>query len=214
MRKLLVAVVLLALLLVVGDRVAASVVEGKLADRIDAHEGVDGAEVDVHGFPFITQVLGNHFGEVEVSLPALDADTAAGSLQVDDVTITLHDLKTADGFTRATARRVTGTGSIPYSQFDQYPQVAVAYGGDGMLEVSAPSLGGRSVLIKPDLADGLTLDLSSLGASSAIPAPIRTFLQLSLDVGGLPDGITVDAIEATESSLDLTLTGRGVDLAR
>ncbi len=80
MRKLVIAIVLLVLIAVVGDRVAAYVVEQQLASHIDSTDGVEGSDVNITGFPFLTQVVDNHFDEVEVTLPQLDRETRAGSV--------------------------------------------------------------------------------------------------------------------------------------
>jgi hypothetical protein len=187
MRKLIIAAVVVILLLFAADRLSKHFVQDRLAARIETQESVDGVAVDITGFPFLTQVLRNHFDEAHVSLPTLDTETKAGSLLVENLDVTLADIKTSHSYTRAVARSVTGSGSIPYSVFDQFAAIDVSYGGEtadgsGYLDVTAPSLGGAGVRVQPDVADGL------------------------------PDGVVIDHINATPDGLDVTLTGNDVQL--
>jgi hypothetical protein len=219
MRKLIVAVVVIVLLLIAADRVAAFVVQDRLAAAIDEQEGVDGAKVDIKGFPFLTQVLRNHVDEATVTLPTLNTGTSGGSIQVEQVRVTLKDIETSHGYTRASARSVTGSGLIPYSEFDQFG-VTVGYGGEatgggGYLKVSLPSLRGRSLRVQPSVADGLALNLGLLsGAAALLPRPLRQLVQHPYDLSGLPAGIGIRSIEASEDGLNVTLTGTKVQIAR
>jgi hypothetical protein len=219
MRKLIVAVVVVALLLIAADRVAAFVVQDRLAAAVDAQEGVDGATVDIKGFPFLTQVLRNHFDEATVTLPTLETGTSSGSIRVQQVRVTLKDIETSRGYTQVAARSVTGSGLIPYSEFDQFG-VTVEYGGEatngsGYLEVSLPSLSGQSLRVVPSVATGLTLDLGVLrGVAGVLPPAVRQLVQHPYDLAGVPAGITIKSIAATEDGLEVTLAGTKVKIAR
>ena len=130
MRKLVIVVVVLIALGLVADRAAAYVAEGMIATKVEEREGVSEADVDVHGFPFLTQALSGEFGEVELRLPTVD--TAVGDdegLLVEDVDVVLHDVRTQDGYSSATAGSVTGTAFLPYDAFRTLGPVRVGYGG-------------------------------------------------------------------------------------
>jgi hypothetical protein len=220
MRKLLVALGVLALVFVVADRVAKHVVESTLADHVEQMQSVDGVDVGIAGFPFLTQVLGNHFDEVDVTLPHLDARTSAGSIEVQDVRVSLHDVETSDRFTRATAASATGSGFVPYGAFDQFDPITVEYGGTSpngtaYLDISAPSLGAGTVRVAPSAADGMSLNLEALSVlSAALPRELRTFVSAAHEFGGLPNGLVIKRLEATEDGLRVTLAGSDVTIAR
>jgi hypothetical protein len=219
MRKLLVALGVLALLFVVADRASKYYVESTLADHVESTESVDGVDVSIGGFPFLTQVLGNHFDQVDVTLPHLDARTSAGSVEVQDVRVSLHDVETSGRFTRATAASATGSGFVPYSAFNQFDPITVEYGGtssDGTayLNVSAPSLGAGTVRVAPSAADGMSLNLDALSVlTAALPKELRSFVSAAHDFGGLPNGLTIRRMEATEDGLRVTLAGSDVTIA-
>src|SRR4051812_30097338 len=176
MRKLVIALVVLVLLAVAADRVAKHVVEGRLADHIENRQQFDDVSVDVAGFPFLTQVVARHFDDVDIAIATLRARTGAGSIRMEDVDLALHDVSTSSDFTSATAAKATGSGLVPYSAFDAFAPVKVAYGGTtadgaGYLQVSAPSLGGGSLRVVPSAADGLRLNLGALSVvTRALPS--------------------------------------------
>jgi len=71
MRALLVVVLLLVGLAVVADRVAVGVAETRVGEQLAAEGGLAGTpEVDITGFPFLTQAIGGRYDEVRISLTA------------------------------------------------------------------------------------------------------------------------------------------------
>ncbi|MFE3182174.1 DUF2993 domain-containing protein [Streptomyces violascens] len=73
--KLLVALVVGAAFLVLADRCAAMYAEKKAQQAIqnDLHLAA-APQVDIHGFPFLTQVLNKHLERVDVTVPHVPAD--------------------------------------------------------------------------------------------------------------------------------------------
>ena len=73
MRKLLIVVAVLALLAVVVDRVAEHLAEGEVASVVKEREDLPSEpDVEFHGFPFLTQVLGNDLSKVTMTLPEVE----------------------------------------------------------------------------------------------------------------------------------------------
>jgi hypothetical protein len=220
LRKLLVALGVLVLLAVVVDRGSKYFVENTLADHVEKKESVAGVDVTIDGFPFLTQVIQNHFDQVDVTMPRLDAETAAGSVEVEDVRVSFRDVGTSDRFTKAVAASATGSGFIPYSAFDQFAPISVAYGGtasdgSGYLLVSAPSLGSQTVRVRPSAVDGLSLSLDALSAlSAALPGQLRSFVSSAHDFAGLPGGVVIKGVDATEDGLRVALVGKHIVIAR
>jgi hypothetical protein len=220
LRKLLVALGVLVLLAVVVDRGSKYLVENTLADHVEKKESVTGVDVTIDGFPFLTQVIQNHFDKVDVTMPRLQADTTAGSVEVEDVRVSFRDVDTSERFTRAVAASATGSGFIPYSAFDQFAPVSVSYGGtaangSGYLLVSAPSLGSQTVRVTPSAVDGLRLSLDTLSTLSvALPRQLRSFVASAHDFAGLPGGIVIKSVDATEDGLRVALAGKEIVIAR
>ena len=69
MRALLVVLLLLAGLVLLADRVAVGVAEDQVAQQLAGKGGLVGTpEVDITGFPFLTQALARRLDEVRVSV--------------------------------------------------------------------------------------------------------------------------------------------------
>ncbi|MFD7609441.1 DUF2993 domain-containing protein [Streptomyces sp. NPDC059828] len=88
--KLAVAVVVCGMLLVLCDRVSVAYAEDKAAERIQQSLG-GGArpEVDIKGFPFLTQVLRQRIDRADVTVP----DVAADKVSIAEVHATAEDIR-------------------------------------------------------------------------------------------------------------------------
>ena len=77
---------------VVADRVAAVVVERMVASRLQCAAGLAvRPDVDIAGFPLLTQVAGRRFGEVRVRA----GDVVAGKAALRNVSVDVRDLNLA-----------------------------------------------------------------------------------------------------------------------
>ncbi|MFD0784420.1 DUF2993 domain-containing protein [Micromonospora azadirachtae] len=152
-RVLVVLVVLLLLLvgiLVVADRVAVGVAERAITDQVRQEVSKQGAqsappEVEVGGFPFLTQVLNGRYERISIvlrevrgsvqgdaiSLPKLDVDAR-------DVSASLDTIRSGQG--EVVAKTVHGTATISYDSLAALldrPGLKLSEQG-GKLAVTAP----------------------------------------------------------------------------
>ncbi len=96
--KLVVAALVGAVLLVAGDRLAVAYAERKTEEKIQQSLHLAARpQVDIDGFPFLTQVLDKRIGQARVSVP----DVAASKVSLSEV--------------HATARNVHVVGDLPSS---------------------------------------------------------------------------------------------------
>lgn len=211
MRKSLIAVAVVLALAALADVVARNVAESRLADHIDEHQSVTGTEVDIHGFSFLLQAARSEFGEVDVTLPTIQA-SASGSpvLQVDDVRLKLSDLHTSQMFTEAVADRVQGSGTVSYEQLTAILGVDVSYDEEtGGLLLAAPRL-NVGVRVEPSVDDDGNL---TLGAAQ-LPPSLRQIASTAFGFSGIPDDLEVSAVRPTRDGLRITLLARNVAFAR
>ena len=110
MKKLLIFVVIVGLLAIAGDRVAAKLATDEAKKRL-VSAGVSSPEVDVRGFPFLTQLLARHFNDVRVTTPAVRIGTG----RADQVSGTARDV-TVPSSGPATAGHLSARGTIPYAE--------------------------------------------------------------------------------------------------
>src|SRR4051794_2547524 len=100
LRPLLITLVVLGILFVAADRIAVAVAESQVADRVQQSQGLTGKpDVDIKGFPFLTQVLAGNLQNVHASADGLKADNGGqASLRVARLTADLHDVRLSNGF--------------------------------------------------------------------------------------------------------------------
>ncbi|ABP52780.1 DUF2993 domain-containing protein [Salinispora tropica] len=147
---LLVLLLLLVGLLVVADRVAAGVAERALTEQVReelATQGVQAGppEVEIGGFPFVTQVLDGRYERISIGLKEVRGSVqgdvlALPTLDIDayDVTASLDTLRSGRG--GVIAGSVTGTGTISYDSLaTRLDREGLQLGErDGRLAVTAP----------------------------------------------------------------------------
>lgn len=211
MRKLAIAAVAVLALLFVADLIARNVAESKLAEQIDAHESVQGSEVDIHGWSFLLQAARSTFGEVDVSLPVIQTKSGLGrELQVEDVQMTLHDLTVSDMFSKAVADRVVGTGTVPYEQLNQILGLEFGFDADSDgLRVTLPRL-GVSATVSPGVDENGELTLGG----AQIPGPLSTLVRQEFGFTGIPAELEVTAVKPTAAGLQVRLLARDVAFTR
>jgi hypothetical protein len=153
-RKVLIGFVVLLVVLVgllaIADRVAANVAERTIADEVRQQVAQQGAqssppEVELGGFPFLTQVLDGRYERVTIRLRDVQGSVqgdavALPSLDVDarNVRASLDTLRTGQG--DVVAETVNGTGTIDYQSLAALLDrdgLALAEQ-DGKLAVTAP----------------------------------------------------------------------------
>ena len=174
--------VLLALLLgvaVVLDRVAVGLAEDRVAQQVAERADLAGTpEVDITGFPFLTQAVSGRYSDVRVGLTADQLGQPAGTRA--DVSLRGVRLPLPDALSGAVeevpVERVDGTATLSY-------------------DLLAEELGGDTTLT-PD-ADGLriTRTLEALG----VEVPVTATGTLSLD----GQELVLDVTEAEAAGADV-----------
>lgn len=122
LRRGLVVLVVLAVLLLVGDRVAAWAAQRAVADQVARELStyqVDSAppEVAIGGFPFLTQVAAGEYEQVTMLL----RDVGSGQLRLPQVELTATGVTAPattllEGEGRIDAERVVGRATVGYDQ--------------------------------------------------------------------------------------------------
>lgn len=218
MRSLLIALLVLAAAAVGADRVAEHVAAGKAEDRLAAH-GVTDPQVDVKGFPFLTQLLSRHFGEVTMSGSAVEVNKVrAQQVHVDATDVDVP----ASG--DATAGSVRGTLLVTYQEVQDRSGLPVRMAPAGNGEVR---LSGEVVVL------GVTIDVSSIArvradgktlrvvpqsfelaggdaVSASLEGVLKDRFSVSYRLRGLPDGVTVRRVAAQSDGFHVTLAGTDV----
>src|SRR5664279_2160691 len=85
MRKaLFIVVAVVVVLLVALDRIGLLIADSQIASRVQKSQGLSSRpQVSIKGFPFLTQVIGGRYGEVDVAV----RDVTRNGLTVDKVSV-------------------------------------------------------------------------------------------------------------------------------
>jgi hypothetical protein len=226
MRRVIGALLVLAVLAVVADRVALAVAQTKLATAVQQDQHLaQRPSVRLSGSPFLTQALSGHYTGGRVAVADLRVDKLRmKTLVVDliDVRLPLSDL-VSGGIRELPVGRVTGTALIAY------PDLAAAAGitdlqirpqGDG-LEMRAPiEYLGRTVQLVTSVRVGVQngkLRMTS-GKVQGVPVPATltrlAFSRLTdaVPLDHLPYGLKLTAIHVTQAGLEVIAVARNAVL--
>lgn len=225
-------------LLVIGDRVAAGIAEdrvaGLIADKAADH-GVQSdrpPDVDITGFPFLTQVVGGHYQQIDIHLTDLSSgDLTLPRLEIRamEVTAALSDVMSGNG--PIVAGRMEADGHISYDSLtatlEEATSAKVTPQGDGLLEVSAtvevmgqqiPVTGSATVSFDGTLlqvvgenftAEGVELPP---GGQEVLDAMAQNFSR-EIPVPSLPYDLTLEDLRLEADSIVLSASAQNVPLA-
>ncbi|GHF00644.1 hypothetical protein GCM10018789_33010 [Streptomyces werraensis] len=242
LRILLVVAVVLGGIFVIVDRVAVHFAEGEAADRVRASEGLTSTpDVDIRGFPFLTQVLGGSFDEVRVGISDYEAGAGEGgrTIRIADLRADLRGVEFSGDFGSAVADSATGTATVAYDELLRNAKaeptqvapgitaevVALSDGGNGKIKVALETtvLGTKlpepvTVLSSVTVVDGNTVRVRAdalpvLGGVEIAESRVRRITDFEQKIDGLPGGISLEKVRAAADGVDVTVTGKDVRLA-
>lgn len=150
-RRLWLAVLLVAALalggLLVADRIAHSRTEAEVSRIVQTQMQLSGEpEVTVHGFPFLTQVAANRFGQVDLAGTGITAGTPERPLYVERLNLTLRDVVSTNRYRQITATELDGTAYVTWAEISRQLGVEVLPqdGGRVRVDVTADLYGQQA----------------------------------------------------------------------
>ncbi|MGW0750068.1 LmeA family phospholipid-binding protein [Streptomyces sp. NPDC002587] len=233
LRAIVIIGVVLGALFVGVDRWAVGYAENRLADRIQARQGLAGSsDVEIHGFPFLTQALSRDLERVDLRLRGVEIAAEGRKTRLSELDASFRGVKLNGDYSGGTAERAEGTGLITYADLTAASQTGatLSYGGaPGKVKVTAAvdvlgktltrsvvstitledaqdGKGGRIVRVRADEVPGEGIP----GVEKLIRR--KTDFDRTLD-SGLPSGLHLSALTSDEAGVHLTLGGTDVALA-
>lgn len=211
----------LAVGVVVADRATASAAERRLVTEIESRMHVTGTpQVDVGGFPFLTQLVARSIDRTTVHADAV----TFGDVEVTDVDLDLRGVSVA---TPVVADRLVVTGTLSPATLTRLAAnssgLAIELGVDGGALTASTSLLGIPLVahLAPRVeagvirADVTTVQLGQLDvAVDKLPGALADGLRgLQIPVAGLPDGVQLTAVEVVPGGARITAEGTHVSLS-
>ena len=218
MRALLVVLLLLVGLAVVADRVAVGVAEDRVGEQLAAKGGLAGTpEVDIAGFPFLTQAVAGTYDDVRISLTAEQLDQPEGTradIALHGVHVPLSSV-VSGSVDQVPVDRIDGTATLSYTL------LAAQLGGDTTLRpegdglritktvevlgqtipltaAGTVSLDGNQLVVDVEKAAGAGVDLPDF-----LVTRVSDLLDLRYDVPALPFGLRLTGVDPAEDGVDV-----------
>jgi len=218
-RKLLLSLVVLGLLLVGVDRAGDYVAERAVAQKVQASQHLGRTpEVDIAGFPFLTQLARQRFDEVTVRTTGVPVGSGNRTLTLSRATFTFDDVRTSRRFSSFTAATGRASGRVGYPELSRVLGLTVSYAGKGQVKAGKVfTIAGQklrpTITVQPRLVGG-ALSFGGGSGSSGVPAPVvdalRQALDLQVPLSRLPFGAKATSLHADAQGLVLRLAARDV----
>ncbi|MET9721634.1 LmeA family phospholipid-binding protein [Streptomyces zaomyceticus] len=223
LRILLIVAVVLGGVLVGIDRLAVAYAESEAAGRVKLSSARSEAiEVDIKGFPFLTQVADKRFDEVDVKATGVTATAGDKRIRVGELTVALRDVTVTGDWAGAKAGSASGTALISYADLTAASdrEATVAYGGNGKVKVT----GGvtvmgrtltRTVLSTVTVVNGDTIRVRADEVPGEGIPGIEELVRERTDFErpiGVIAGMKVEKVEPRPDGLAVTVAGKDVVL--
>lgn len=240
-KVLLAVVVVLGIVLVITDRVAANMAEDKLVPIVeeaarDHDTTAENTSVKLSGFPFLTQVLAGEFRGATVTMKnvkAQDVDLERLNVRLSSVDVprdvifggTAHDVvaSTVTGSVRITAGELADLANTTISSAAIKDIKLGADNGDltGSVHVTYAGFSGTiSGEIKPHIENGRVWVsfISATAGNLSIPPAVLDLangeLRYGITIPPLPFGLSVQNIRIDDDTVVLRANARNVELVK
>ena len=227
MKGLLITVGVLLVLLLAADRIGVLVAEDQVAAQVARQGQLAGEpDVDITGFPFLTQAVAGRYEDVRISLTADELGQPAGTtadISLQGVRLPLSDVLGGE-VSQLPVDRVDGQASVPYGLLAGQlgGDTTLAQEGDGLritktVEVLGQTIpltaAGQVALDGQDLV--VTVD-SAAGAGIDVPGFVLEQAQDLLDfrypLPALPFGLELTGLQVVDGGVDVTVAATDVVL--
>lgn len=225
LRRTAIALVVLIVFLLVADRVgnyAAEVAAGntiknsqKLSDRPD---------VDIGGFPFLTQLAAGDFDQITVTASDVPVGDNGIALRISTIRVVLDHVTVSRDFETVHAATASATATVGYDQLSEALGVDLGYAGNGRIQAQKSiTVLGRTVkptiTAEPALLNGvLSFGSTQINGLDQLGGPIAQVLNKVFDISvplqGIPFEIRVQSLTVDEGGLRLVLTGADLTYTR
>ena len=206
--------IVVAVLLTIGDRVALAVAENQFADQAVSNGMPVKPSVTIEGFPFLTQVIARDFRKVDISA----SNVPAGPVDITSVKATLTGMHLNSAFTGATVDHISVTAFVSFSS------LASAGGGTGISMVAdgpdkvkiTAGIGSFSDTEEAKISQTGPEEISVqvLNSGSPLGGLLSSFGSFSFTIPKLPATVHITSLSVTPQGLNLTATADHATLTK
>ncbi|RBY78177.1 DUF2993 domain-containing protein [Geodermatophilus sp. TF02-6] len=221
MLVLLVVLLVLAGLAVVADRVVVGIAEDRVARLIAERGRLAGRpDVQIEGFPFLTQAVRGRYDDVRIALTAADLDQPAGTradVSLRGVHVPLSDVLSGS-VQEVPVEHVDGTVTLSYDLLAQRlgPGTTLAREGDGLRVQRTVEVAGVTVPLTATGTialdgDEILFDVQDVSSEDEhvpdfIVDQASDLLDLRYGVPDLPFGLRVTGVSVADDGVDVAFS--------
>ncbi|MFL6162406.1 MAG: DUF2993 domain-containing protein [Jatrophihabitantaceae bacterium] len=226
-RGLLVTLLVLVLLLIAVDRVGVLIAERAVGSKVQSSQNLDHRPaVHIEGFPFLTQVIANHYQTIKLDADHLTVGSRDKRVALDTLDARLTGVRATNHFSGVTAKQVTATAKIGYPELSRLLGGPISYQTGGRLRANRSITvlgqtitGTVSAVVTVPGGDQLGFSDVRVGVADAgVQLPQSAVDELTsvfsnqLSLTGLPFGLRVRQLEPTSAGVRITAIATDVDL--
>lgn len=227
-----ITVAVIVVLLVAADRISLLVADSQIASRVQKSQGLASSpKVSIKGFPFLTQVIGGRYGEVDVAV----RDVTRNGLTVDRVSVHAHGVSVplskvlSGSVIEVPVGRADGQVTLGFANLNSYISrqlgQVLTVSSDGQklrltgtlpvppnLSVTAEAsidVSGNSITLRPTALETV---LSKVPGGQASRSVIQRFFTVKLPISQLPFGIRLQRATVTKHGIAIAASATGLTL--
>jgi hypothetical protein len=194
MRKLIVSLLILVALLAVADRVGVWAAQRDVAKRLQASAQLSTAPtVEIHGFPFLTQLIGGDYHDVDIRMTGLHG----GGLRIDRLSVHVQGAHVSIGDVLSQNRSRIRIDHASAELRLTYADIAASVVGQ---VGSTPGRFDHSIVTSASVSGGDTVVLHT----ATVDVPVK--------LTGLPFGIRLISAKATTAGIEVSGQASGLVL--
>ena len=223
LRNTIIALLVLIVVLVAVDRLAAFYVQGRIASQIQDEGFSSKPDVSIKGFPFLTQVISRHFQDIQIT----SGKVKAGPVEIQSIHAQLSNVRLNSGFSGGTVGHLSGAGVIAFGSLSNAIG-SLAGGGQlgqliGAAGLTLKPVGSHKVKASIDLlvtngsatwritrVSGTEIKVH-LVSSSGLPGSLLSSIRnISVPIPKLPLGMKIQSVIVTPAGISVRVTGSQV----
>jgi hypothetical protein len=225
LRTLTIVLLVIAVVLILLDRVGVYVAERVAADTIQTSQHLQKRpDVDVEGIPFLTQLATGSFDRIDVTAYDVPIGQSPNVLDLSRMTVNLDQVDVARDLSSVHAATGHATANATYAELSKTLGIDVGYSGDGRIRAAKDiTLLGQTIkatiTVAPRLVNGaLGFGAPAInglsGLSGDVLAALQKIFNLRVPLGGIPFGVQVQSLAVTAAGVVIQFTGRNLSYHR
>jgi LmeA-like phospholipid-binding len=219
-RVIIIVLIVLIALLVAADFAARAWAENKTAAEIQQHGFPKKPNVDIEGFPFLTQVAAHKLNDIQISA----SNVTEPHVQIASIDASLKNVHINGTFSGGTISSLHGTAAITFpaltnavaseaGSLGQLTKAALTFSAASPSEVKATVkvlMFKGTVVWRVTTASGNVINVQLVSDGGLPPYLLKPISDITLNLPKLPLGLKIQSISVNSSGLVGVLTGQNV----